>query len=105
MAKNKADKLYTMQLTKEEVLMLQRIIKDERKTVLTEYDWEAKLRDSLETKAGELYQKPHMSQWDHDKDVERERTKWPDAELGRYLANAESIRLHFYYQIDEARLC
>ena len=48
MAKNKADKLYTMQLTKEEVLMLQRIIQDERRTVLTEYDWEAKLRDSLE---------------------------------------------------------
>lgn len=101
MEKNKVDKLYTMQLTKEEVLMLQQSLEGERKTVLTEYSWEAKIRDSLEAKAGALYQKPHMSQWDHDKYVEKERTKWPDAELGRHLANAESVRLHFYYKIDE----
>ena len=101
MAKNKVDKLYTMQLTKEEVLMLQQSLEGERKTVLTEYSWEAKIRDSLEEKAGALYQKPHMSQWEHDKYVEKERTKWPDAELGRHLAKAESVRLHFYYQIDE----
>ena len=101
MAKNKVDKLYTMQLTKEEVLMLQQSLEGERKTVLTEYSWEATIRDSLEAKAGALYQQPHMSQWDHDKYVEKERTKWPDAELGRHLANAESVRLHFYYQIDE----
>lgn len=101
MAKNKVEKLYTMQLTKEEVLMLQQSLEGERKTVLTEYSWEAKIRDSLEEKAGALYQKPHMSQWEHDKYVEKERTKWPDAELGRHLANAESVRLHFYYQIDE----
>lgn len=101
MAKNNVDKLYTMQLTKEEVLMLQQSLEGERKTVLTEYSWEAKIRDSLEAKAGALYQKPHMSQWDHDKYVEKERTKWPDAELGRHLANAESVRLHFYYKIDE----
>lgn len=101
MAKNKVDKLYTMQLTKEEVLMLQQSLEGERKTVLTEYSWEAKIRDSLEAKAGALYQKPHMSQWDHDKYVEKERTKWPDADLGRHLANAESVRLNFYYKIDE----
>ena len=58
MAKNKVDKLYTMQLTKEEVLMLQQSLEGERKTVLSEYSWEAKIRDSLEAKAGALYQKP-----------------------------------------------
>lgn len=100
MAKNKVDKLYTMQLTKEEVLMLQRIIRDERRTVLAEYSWEAKLRDSLEKKTDALYQKPKISQWEYDKAVEKERTKWPDAELGRNLANAEAIRLNFYYDVE-----
>ena len=96
----KKERIYTMQMTQDEVLMLQRVIKEERKTTYAEYTWEAKLRDSLQKKANNLYQKPKISKKDYDKAVEKERTKWPDAELGRHLANAEAIRLNFYFDVE-----
>ena len=96
----KKERIYTMQMTQDEVLMLQRVIKEERKTTYAEYTWEAKLRDSLQKKANNLYQKPKISKKDYDKAVEKERTKWPDEALGRHLANAEKIRLEFYYDVE-----
>ena len=96
---------YQLEVSREELLMLQEAVKAWKNETPVQYDWQIKLIEKVENKLLAGYKKPIMQKAAFDRAVEHERTKWPDKDLGRKLASAESARLEFYYDIQEQSAC
>lgn len=91
---------YTLELTRDEILMLQELTSDTEHS----YIWMQKIAESLNNKAMAAYQKPTMSKEVLEQEVARERIsvylKVGD-NAANEMARAKRNELHFYYQITE----
>lgn len=100
MGQKNHEEILTLELTKEEVLMLQ---------VLTEhhgggYKWEIGIFERLRAKALEAYKKPTLSKENFLKQLEEERAYWGGLglEFEERMVRAKSHELHFLYKVEGA---
>ncbi len=93
------EKMYKLELTKEEILMLMDALQERREA--PHYDWQTRLMDAVSEKIENIYQKPAMTENEVKEKCKAIAEKWPeDKETGTFLANIERARLYFMYRVE-----
>lgn len=93
------EKTIKVALTVPEIRMIQELM--DPQTTEYEYSWQREIADSLEKKMNDASPKPTMSKWDFDKEVEKEREKWPGKETAEGMARATAARLKFMTNVSK----
>lgn len=93
------EKTVKVALTVPEIRMIQELM--DPQTTEYEYSWQREIADSLEKKMNDASTKPTMSKWDFDREVEKEREKWPGKETAEGMARATAARLKFMANVTE----
>lgn len=89
---------YTLDLTREELLMVIDALEERKEAPY--YDWQSKLMDSVNEKIERIYQKPVMTEGEVAAKYREVLAKWPeDKSTGTFLANLEQARLYFAYRV------
>lgn len=93
------EKTIKVALTVPEIRMIQELM--DPQITEYEYSWQREIADSLEKKMNDASPKPTMSKWDFDKEVEKEREKWPGKETAEGMARATAARLKFMTNVSK----
>lgn len=88
----------TLELTKEEVLMIQELTE----SIDCGYQWMVNIAEDLRTKALQAYQKPRLSQQEYQIRLENERKKWQGMPAEVFMMQAEKCELNFFYDVEGA---
>ena len=93
------EKMYKLELTKEELLMVMDALQERREA--PHYDWQSRLMDAVSKKIENVYQKPEMTEKEVKEKCQEIMRMWPeDKETGTFLANIERARMYFMYRIE-----
>lgn len=93
------EKTVKVALTVPEIRMIQDLM--DPQTAEYEYSWQREIAESLEKKLSDVSPKPTMSKWDFEKEVEKEREKWPGKETAEGMARATAARLKFMANVSK----
>lgn len=98
------EKKYVLELTKDEVLMLQELV--DTRCLEGGYQWMLNIAERLEKKAKAAYSKPRMSREEFEKAVAEDYEKWVNPpcampEVAFFMKRAKEAELRFYYDVEE----